>query len=249
MYDQIFDDFATIKQHLENNGNHQFEESAVFELLESLYPLHGSAQAIQIITDMLDAQRIRDTNHGSDKAGASDIESSSSNEKDDNDIIEVKVPKKVHPIIDLTENSVESDNSEASCHEVQSFSDSDASKNFNDDSNLTYESATRSNSEKQLLNYLAILDQPNEGIQLHNDSAETSEMLEENNNDPNNNFDEENAGGNHVVQNNSNPSNILPNVPELPRYSEVLDNLFNGLFDRDSIPGCSNKGIYLFYFC
>lgn len=60
MYDEIFRVFDVIKSHCCKNGNTSFEESAAFELLENLYPIHGSTQTIAIVADMLDAQRIRD---------------------------------------------------------------------------------------------------------------------------------------------------------------------------------------------
>lgn len=210
MYEGIHDDFNVVKKHCKQNGNVTFDENAVFELLENLYPLYGSVQAIQQVIEMLDAQITRDKDISKDK-NLEVLNSDKSNDTIDS-IIEVSVPKKNHPFIDLTSNSPESDDfqiiekNDKTVHnkdgndedfdlkDLASSSESDDELNFSGSLGKV-ESKTRNN---PFLNYLALIKRRKSNDDFNNEQSisnlgtppEANEMLEENNNDPNNNLDE-----------------------------------------------------------
>lgn len=210
MYDGIHDDFDVIKKHCKKNGNVKFDENAVFELLENLFPVFGSAQAILQIIEMLDAQITRDKDISKDSNLDDDYNSDKSSDTIDS-IIEVAVPKKNHPLIDLTNNSPESDDFQI----VENTKIIDIKEENTVDFDMKDNSSSESDSElnfyknfKQIksephsepfLNYLALIktrkaneetcvDQNNSNLASN---TESHEMLEENNNDPNNNLGEE----------------------------------------------------------
>lgn len=280
MYEGIFDDFAIVKRHCKRNGDIAFEESAVFELLENLFPQHGSVQAVQIVIEMLDAQRIRDCKEPSSECKSEDLNSDKSNDTDS--IIEVEVPQKHHPFIDLTNNSPQSDelvcieksnkehtasnmesdldsdvddnNYGASDNDFNGLSDSDVSKQFEDDWNIkTAEDIMQSNNASPLMNCLSMLQdhtKPSanqlEADQNNSDIPEAPEMLEENNNDPNNNLD----GG--IFDEPTIPNNPTDHNPYriVDTYISGHSNSSNASAEVISLPGCSkDTGIILYFTC
>ncbi|XP_014204374.1 uncharacterized protein LOC106636490 [Copidosoma floridanum] len=271
MYDNIFEDFNVVKQHCERNGCSAFEESIVFELLEKYYPKYGSRQSIQKILDMLDAQRIREDignfilddlpQHMSVTVKDENVYESSIDADDDESnesIIELEVPKKVFPFIDLTKSNsfgsdlnVEENIIDSEKHSKNSVNNSNNSddENFSDiyghDSsdpdierhvNNDYVTQETKSHDPPLLDLLADLeDKSNTDIVDRAPSTiEISEIMEEeNNNDPNNNLEgaifEE-----------------LMNVDRNNAHVQIADALGNSDSNNsgveeiiDSMPGCS----------
>ena len=254
MYDGIFDDFNSIKRHCKRNGGIAFEESAVFELLETYHPLYGSVQAVQMIIEMFDAQRIRDCKDlaNDEQIQLEQLDALNNDDKsnDEDSIIEVEIQPKIHPFIDLTENSHESDENilekcvnENFLTKFNDFMDSDdeialSENNYNGLINANIykniqDDYIASPKDSLMFDDLSMFEEPSSSNTSNDDNSnilEVSEMLEENNNDPNNNlddgiFNEESANNNSNIVNDGNFENLNSDA----FVNEIIE----------PIPGCS----------
>ncbi|XP_001603062.1 uncharacterized protein LOC100119259 [Nasonia vitripennis] len=255
MYDEIFKVFDVVKSHFRKNGNTSFEESSVFELLENLYPVYGAAQTIAIVTGVQDAQRIRNCEDSSNESKVEILESDKSNDADS--IIEVEVPQKIHPVVDLISNSPESDDavivenstnqnvqniiennlnievenssSGDSDNEYHGLSDPDVSKLFEDEGwNETVQNILGTSNATPQPDFLAMI---GGGFKKPN-----SNLLEGEQSNPG--IAEERENSEMLEENNNDPNNNLDGgVLE----EEPVSNNNNALISEvtDSVPGCS----------
>ncbi|KAL7303319.1 hypothetical protein TKK_0004509 [Trichogramma kaykai] len=250
MYDGIFEDFERLKAHINKNGSVAYEASALFELLEDLYPVHGSEQSMQIIAEMYDLQSIRD----SSQLPSTTKDEAASNDKSiiDDDIIEIAVPKKHHPVIDLTENSPEPSNEVAvtpPLEEIPSTSmnqtsgeNSDANKNSDEES----ENSDTSDDDLGMLDFesndwdfgndftipitapplLEELEQYREGNQQNSNESDGNQQ-NSNESDGNQRISVSNEVPEILEENNNDPNNNFNNqINEDNEYQNFMDDLY-----------------------
>jgi hypothetical protein len=264
MYDEIFHDFKIVKNHCINNGNIRFEESAVFELLENLFPQYGSSHAVQIVIEMLDAQRIRDCKESQNESSFQFLYSDKSN--DTNSIIEIEVPDKNYPIIDLTnaspelnetliieqssdenldskiesdlDSDIENHDSDTSDNDYHGFNDSYHWKPFNDDWNRTTTDVVRFNNAPPLLECLALMGESHRSnnFEINQSNSSIAEVSEmlEENNNDPNNNLDETIFEEESIH--------ISNTQRMSIKHDIINlNSCNSIVEEvfDPVPGCS----------